>query len=86
MAGKKIEAHPALMRFGQHIAQLRKNAEMSQEELSDRSELDRTYISGVERGKRNLSLSNILKLAKALNTHPKNLLDYPFVEKFEGLL
>lgn len=86
MTGKKSNAHPALMRFGQHIAQLRKNAEMSQEDLSARSELDRTYISGVERGKRNLSLGNILKLARALDTHPKNLLDFPYADRFDGFM
>lgn len=84
MRGKPLEPHPALARFGQHLAQLRKSAEMSQEELSHRCELDRTYISGVECGKRNLSLGNVLRIAKALGTHPKNLLDYPHAERIEG--
>jgi len=52
--------------FGQRVRELRARSGMSQETLAFRSELDRTYISGVERGERNISLQNIERIAKAL--------------------
>lgn len=53
--------------FGLRVRELRARSGMSQELLADRSGLDRTYISGVERGERNISLVNIEKIAAALN-------------------
>lgn len=76
MTDKSNEPNPALIPFGKHVAKLRKSLGISQEELSGRCGLDRTYISGIERGKRNLSLTNVFKLAKALDVAPKVLLDY----------
>lgn len=52
--------------FGQIVRELRARSGMSQEMLAYHSGLDRTYISGVERGERNLSLVNIEKIAAAL--------------------
>ncbi|NGQ94517.1 helix-turn-helix transcriptional regulator [Brevibacillus sp. SYP-B805] len=52
--------------FGQRIRELRARSGMSQEMLAYRTGLDRTYISGVERGERNISLVNIEKIAAAL--------------------
>ena len=40
---------------------------VSQEEFADLCDLDRTYVGGIERGERNVSLVNLEKLAKALN-------------------
>ena len=51
---------------GKRIKQLRNNLGISQEELADIASLDRTYITSVERGKRNISIVNIDKIAKAL--------------------
>lgn len=53
-------------RFGARVRYLREGRGWSQEELADRAELHRTYIGGIERGERNLSLENIHKLADAL--------------------
>ena len=53
-------------RFGLAIRQRRHELGISQEELSFRARLHRTYISDIERGSRNPSLENIEKLAKAL--------------------
>jgi len=75
---KKIEPVAKLIPFGIHIANLRKqhNPPLSQEDISGLCDLDRTYISGIENGKRNVGLLNIFKLAKALDVEPKTLLDY----------
>lgn len=56
--------------FGQILRQLRKSIKFSQERLSQESGLDRTYISLLERGLRQPSLTSILQLSSALNVSP----------------
>lgn len=51
---------------GKRVKELRNKLKISQEELADLASLDRTYITSVECGKRNISIVNIEKLAKAL--------------------
>lgn len=51
---------------GKRVKELRNKLGISQEELAARAELDRTYITSVECGKRNISIVNIEKLANAL--------------------
>ena len=53
-------------KLGQRIKVLRAKAQISQEELASRADLDRTYINSVENGKRNISIVNIEKIASAL--------------------
>lgn len=60
-------------RLGKRIRELRRKRAISQEQLADLCELHRTYISSVELGKRNVSLLNISKIAKALNCEIKDL-------------
>lgn len=62
-----------LLVFGQVIRTERLKQGLSQDELADRAGLDRSYIGGVERGERNVSLLNILKLADALKLPPATL-------------
>ncbi|GIO35729.1 hypothetical protein J41TS12_05900 [Paenibacillus antibioticophila] len=52
--------------FGKRVRELRVINGMTQETLAYRAGLDRTYLSGVERGERNVSLLNIEKIATAL--------------------
>ncbi len=52
---------------GKRVKELRNKLKISQEELADLAGLDRTYITSVECGKRNISIVNIEKLANALN-------------------
>jgi transcriptional regulator with XRE-family HTH domain len=58
--------NPQLLEFGLHLKKLRLARGLSQEQLGLIADLDRTYISGIERGVRNVSLSNIFRIAKAL--------------------
>jgi transcriptional regulator with XRE-family HTH domain len=53
--------------FGKNLRRLREKRGVSQEALANDAGLDRTYVSSVERGRRNVSLENIGRLAKALN-------------------
>ncbi len=55
-----------LRKFGDNVRTLREAQDLSQEQLAERADLDRTYISGVERGVRNLSLLSAVRIAKAL--------------------
>lgn len=63
--------------FGLRLRGLRLSRGMSQETLAHGAGLDRTYISSCERGKRNISLENIHRLAKALGVSPAALLESP---------
>jgi transcriptional regulator with XRE-family HTH domain len=55
-----------LVRFGQMVRSLRTKAGHTQEEFADRCGLDRTYISGIERGRRNVSIRNVELIGDAL--------------------
>lgn len=57
----------ALIAFGKRVRELRKAKGWSQDELAFQAGLDRTYVSGIERGIRNVSFINIHRLAVALN-------------------
>jgi transcriptional regulator with XRE-family HTH domain len=63
-----------LSNFGDRVRTARLALGLSQEKLAFDCGLDRTYISSVERGKRNVSLINIHKLAGALEISPTALL------------
>ncbi|MDI1437104.1 helix-turn-helix domain-containing protein [Polyangium sorediatum] len=63
MAGNGLEQI-----FGQVVREVRIEVGISQEELADRAQLHRTYVSLLERGKRNPSLNVVQALAKALGT------------------
>lgn len=53
----------------------RESLRISQEELAERAELHRTYIGQVERGETNISLVNLVRIARALQVKPSRLLD-----------
>jgi transcriptional regulator with XRE-family HTH domain len=55
-------------KFGCRVRELRKAKGLSQEAFADKCGLDRTYISGIERGRRNVALRNIEVIARALET------------------
>ncbi|WP_454735090.1 helix-turn-helix domain-containing protein [Cupriavidus necator] len=62
--------------FGLHLAWLRKQRGWSQETLSLESGLARSYLSGIEGGKRNVALINICTLAETLAIPPSEMLDF----------
>jgi transcriptional regulator with XRE-family HTH domain len=62
-------------RVGLNIKAARSAKGWSQEELADRAELHRTYISGLERGVRNPTVTVLEKVARALDIVPGRLLD-----------
>ena len=53
-------------RFGSRVREIRERKDISQERLGELAGLHRTYVSSLERGKRNVSLVNIEKIANAL--------------------
>ena len=72
-----------LYSFGQTIRKIRLSKDISQERFADLCDLHRTYISDVEFGKRNVSLENIDKMAKALDITISGL--FREVEKHESI-
>jgi ribosome-binding protein aMBF1 (putative translation factor) len=59
--------------FGQAVRAARTEAGLSQMELAERADLHFTFISSVERGVRNISLVNIVRIARALAVKPEVL-------------
>lgn len=59
--------------MGEAIREARKKAGLSQEQLALDAAVDRAFVSGAERGKRNVTLSNLLKLCRALDERPSAL-------------
>lgn len=64
-----------LCALGYLVRQRRTELGLSQEELGLRANLDRTYVSGIERGVRNPSLTALVSLARGLNIDVSNLLN-----------
>ena len=63
-----------LKKFGERVRQLRKQKDISQEELAHRADLHRTYIGMIERAEKNITLLNIEKIANALEVEVSDLL------------
>lgn len=61
--------------FGLNLLRLREKRGFTQEKLAERADLDRTYISGIERGIRNPGLKSMAQLAKALNVSIQELME-----------
>jgi transcriptional regulator with XRE-family HTH domain len=63
-----------LSALGDAIRRRRLELGMSQEQYAERCGLHRTYVGAIERGERNLSFSNLVRLAHALGIQPSALL------------
>lgn len=73
-----------LKAFGQRIRQLRTAKAISQEQLAEQTGFHRTYIGMIERGERNLSLSNIGVFAKVFEMSISELVDFATNEDSQG--
>jgi transcriptional regulator with XRE-family HTH domain len=69
----KVPISDATQAFGERVRARRLQLKLSQEALADESHLHWSYVGQVERGARNISLHNILKLAVALQVDPGEL-------------
>jgi len=64
-------------RLGQNVRQLREAKGWSQEDYADRAGIHRTYVSDIERGRRNPTITVVEKLATPFGVSPGSLLDGP---------
>lgn len=65
---------PELIAFGRRLAELREAADMTQEAVADAAGLHWSYVGQIERGERNLTYKNILKLARGLDVDAARLM------------
>jgi transcriptional regulator with XRE-family HTH domain len=65
-----------LIKFGEKVREIRKEKKLSQEELSFKADLHRTYIGMIERAEKNITLVNIEKIANALEVDIHELLKF----------
>lgn len=69
------------VKVGQRIKELRNQIGISQEALANKAEIDRTYVTDVENGRRNISIENLEKLVNALEVQFKDFFDSPNFNK-----
>ncbi len=67
--------HPAAIAFGARVRARRKELGWSQRVLAEQADMDWSYAAQVERGERNLTLLNILRIAEALDIEAADLMD-----------
>ncbi len=72
-----------IIQFGLKIRELREAKSISQEKLSFSTGFHRTYIGMVERGERNISLTNMAVFAKVFELNLSELLDFDTVDSFK---
>lgn len=70
----KQDVDGRLERLGAGIRAVREKAGLSQEALADAAGVDRSHMSRIERGKRNVSFLNICRIAAALDCKPSDIL------------
>ena len=58
-----------LAAFGRNVAKVRTERGLSQENLAEQANLDRTYVSGIERGVRNPGIKVVIRLTRGLRYH-----------------
>lgn len=73
-----IRDKAAIKLFGQKLKELRLSKKLSQEDLANDADIPINQIGRIERGEINTTLSTIIALAKALQVHAKDLLDFKY--------
>ncbi len=63
----------SLVAFGRNVARFRDQKGFSQDKLAEKADLDRTYLSGIERGVRNPGIKVVIRLARALGVAVEEL-------------
>lgn len=66
---------PSLEKIGKRISTHRKQQRLTQEDLAGIAEMDRSYLSEVENGRKNMSVLALLKILKALRISASDILD-----------
>ncbi len=61
--------------FGRRLRELRLQRGLSQEKLAELADMHRNYVGAIERGKQNVGLLILVKLARALNVRPAKLIE-----------
>lgn len=69
----KPSPDPCCVDFGRRLRRLRQERDLSQEQLAHIAQLDRTYVSSCEAGRRNATIKTITRLAEALQVDPAAL-------------
>ena len=67
--------------LGARIREIRESLNVTQDQMAYRADFARSYYSGVERGVRNISAVNIIRLAKSMNVEVGDL--FPKIEDFK---
>lgn len=70
----KRDRNRYLVRLGEAVRARRKALELSQEALADYAEIDRSHMGKIERGERNVTFLNIVRIAAAVDCKPSDLL------------
>lgn len=70
----KLDNEQLLVRLGEAVRARRKALELSQEALADHAGIDRSHMGKIERGERNITFLNIVRIARAVQCSPSDLL------------
>jgi transcriptional regulator with XRE-family HTH domain len=70
-----VSPDPIQRAFGNSVRKHREAKKLSQEALAEKAELDRTYISDIERGVRNPGVKNVVRIASGLGISASKLME-----------
>ena len=68
------DAEDVLGKIGMAVRSARKSQGLSQEALADAAGIDRSHMGKIERGERNVTILNVVRISVALNTRPSEML------------